>query len=544
VRPIKLKIAGINSFVEEQVIDFKTLTSAGLFGIFGQTGSGKSSILDGIVLSLYGYKGIPRDTKDFINTECDKGRVCFEFKIGSGKDEKTVISQRVFKRTKTGVSNNTAKLSVINSVGEIEKIVDKTTEIDGVLEELIGLSASEFTRTVFLPQGKFSSFLKLAGRERRRMLENILGLHEYGQKLSEKIKIRKQAEDMRALINDKELEPLAHLCAEYIKGIEDEVKEKTDYIKTETIKLNQKKEVYDKNKLILDDVVQIDKYKAQRFEHKKREEEIAEIKMQIENGKKANAVDVVYKKLIRLRSDHMKFKNEEDVLLEEVHLLEKEKNDKREELNRIIKSKEEEIPELKIKIEKLRDAINLENQRDEMIDALNSKQENLNKMQMEIDELSVKKEEKSQVIKDLNGEIKGKKIKQEDAYVSPVRREEVQSVYFIHEEVRKLNLELAETKKNLDLEKSQFENIKEKTADINVNYEKTSEEFMAVSKDISDYKRELNNKTKDLHSSSLKSEKENALYKETFEKMKSRVKYESEIERIRENIEHLHLERE
>ena len=59
---------------------------------------------------------------------------------------------------------------------------------------------------------------------------------------------------------------------------------------------------------------------------------------------------------------------------------------------------------------------------------------------------------------------------------------------------------------------------------------------MAVSKDISDYKRELNNKTKDLHSSSIKSEKENALYKETFEKMKSRVKYESEIERIRENI--------
>ena len=54
MRPIKLKIKGLNSFIEEQTIDFEKLTDCGLFGIFGPTGSGKSTILDGITLALYG----------------------------------------------------------------------------------------------------------------------------------------------------------------------------------------------------------------------------------------------------------------------------------------------------------------------------------------------------------------------------------------------------------------------------------------------------------------------------------------------------------
>ncbi len=43
MRPLKLRISGLNSFVEEQVIDFERLTERGLFGIFGPTGSGKST---------------------------------------------------------------------------------------------------------------------------------------------------------------------------------------------------------------------------------------------------------------------------------------------------------------------------------------------------------------------------------------------------------------------------------------------------------------------------------------------------------------------
>ena len=52
--PIRLEIEGLYSYRERQVIEFETLTAAGLFGIFGAVGSGKSAILEGILIALYG----------------------------------------------------------------------------------------------------------------------------------------------------------------------------------------------------------------------------------------------------------------------------------------------------------------------------------------------------------------------------------------------------------------------------------------------------------------------------------------------------------
>ena len=52
--PISLTIEGIYSYQQRQHIDFSHLTSAGLFGIFGAVGAGKSSILEAITYALYG----------------------------------------------------------------------------------------------------------------------------------------------------------------------------------------------------------------------------------------------------------------------------------------------------------------------------------------------------------------------------------------------------------------------------------------------------------------------------------------------------------
>ena len=54
MKPVYLEFCGINSFSQKAVIDFEKLLSGGVFGIFGDTGSGKSTILDCIHLALYG----------------------------------------------------------------------------------------------------------------------------------------------------------------------------------------------------------------------------------------------------------------------------------------------------------------------------------------------------------------------------------------------------------------------------------------------------------------------------------------------------------
>ena len=42
MKPIKLTIEGLNSFESKQELDFQSLTG-GVFGIFGKTGSGKTT---------------------------------------------------------------------------------------------------------------------------------------------------------------------------------------------------------------------------------------------------------------------------------------------------------------------------------------------------------------------------------------------------------------------------------------------------------------------------------------------------------------------
>ena len=54
MRPIELTVQGLHSFREKQTVDFQALTAGGVFGIFGPTGSGKSSLLDAMTLALYG----------------------------------------------------------------------------------------------------------------------------------------------------------------------------------------------------------------------------------------------------------------------------------------------------------------------------------------------------------------------------------------------------------------------------------------------------------------------------------------------------------
>ena len=83
--PIRLEIQGLYSYREKQVIDFDKLTAAGLFGIFGAVGSGKSSILEGVLLALYGSTERLSDRGEknsMINLQSESLTISFQFRSG------------------------------------------------------------------------------------------------------------------------------------------------------------------------------------------------------------------------------------------------------------------------------------------------------------------------------------------------------------------------------------------------------------------------------------------------------------------------------
>ncbi|WP_416654727.1 exonuclease subunit SbcC [Bacillus amyloliquefaciens] len=191
MKPILLTIKGLHSFREEQTIDFDGLSGAGVFGIFGPTGSGKSSILDAMTLALYGkVERAANNTHGILNHAEDQLAVSFTFALQSGHRVSYKV-ERVFKRTdETKVK--TALCRLIEIKEEQTVLADKANEVNKKVEELLGLTIDDFTRAVVLPQGKFAEFLSLKGAERRHMLQRLFNLEQYGDRLVKKLRRRAQ----------------------------------------------------------------------------------------------------------------------------------------------------------------------------------------------------------------------------------------------------------------------------------------------------------------------------------------------------------------
>ena len=106
--PVRLEIEGLYSYRERQTVEFESLTAAGLFGIFGAVGSGKSSILEGILLALYGSTerlSATGERSSMVNLQSDQLAVNFTFRAGKN-NAKTYLARYSAKRNKKDFEKN------------------------------------------------------------------------------------------------------------------------------------------------------------------------------------------------------------------------------------------------------------------------------------------------------------------------------------------------------------------------------------------------------------------------------------------------------
>lgn len=189
MRPRLLEIEGLQSFRGVQRIDFESLGETGLFGIFGPTGSGKSTVLDAITFALYGkVKRAERGTQGIINANHNTVKVAFTFELLKGV-RRIYRVERTYQRKKGSDSScepKVARLMEVSEAGDIP-VCDKASEVGGYIEDLIGLNHDDFTRAVVLPQNSFQEFLMLDNLKKRGMLERIFYLEEYGKQLTGKL---------------------------------------------------------------------------------------------------------------------------------------------------------------------------------------------------------------------------------------------------------------------------------------------------------------------------------------------------------------------
>ncbi|MCS7464880.1 SMC family ATPase, partial [Paenibacillus doosanensis] len=197
MRPIHMQMAGLQSYREPQEIDFTALCDAGVFGIFGPTGSGKSTILDAMTLALFGkVERAAGGTQGIMNHAEQTLSVSFTFELGHAPKTQRFRVDRQFKRSGDVSVNSTVSRLIRYQDEETVVLADKAGEVNQRIQDILGLSMQDFTRAVVLPQGKFAEFLALKGSERRQMLQRLFHLEPYGDQLSAKTSVRFKETDI------------------------------------------------------------------------------------------------------------------------------------------------------------------------------------------------------------------------------------------------------------------------------------------------------------------------------------------------------------
>ncbi len=227
MRPIKLEIEGLNSFESKQVLDFDKL-GEGVFGIFGKTGSGKSTILDSITLALYGSTNRTKLNVDFINTKCKKAVVTLEFELViSSKTSRYKVS-RTFNSKKSGVDSSAMLYKL--SGDEAELIAEGTTKVNDKIFKLIGLGVDEFSKCIALPQGEFAAFLEANPSKRTEIMSNIFDLTKYGEKLAQSVKSKLAEADKEVATINASREYVSYATKQMVRDAEAKLnKNSNDY---------------------------------------------------------------------------------------------------------------------------------------------------------------------------------------------------------------------------------------------------------------------------------------------------------------------------
>lgn len=218
--PKRLTIQGLYSYQEKQIIDFSVLTDAGIFGIFGAVGSGKSSILEAIGFALYGKTDRlnERENRNYnmMNLKSSELLIDFEFEhYDHSLYRFTVKGKRNSKRFEEVKALERSAYKLVND----EWIPLESSDATNLLD----LSYDNFKRTVIIPQGKFQEFLQLGSKERTGMMMEIFHLHKYD--LSGKVSILEKENDLQIAQLEGELKSL-------VNSSEEDLEEKKEVLKT------------------------------------------------------------------------------------------------------------------------------------------------------------------------------------------------------------------------------------------------------------------------------------------------------------------------
>lgn len=218
MRPIRLILNAFGPYAGKEIVDFSAALDAGIFGIYGDTGSGKTTIFDGIAFALFGQSsGAERMSDDMLSDYADAKEITYVelvFDLG----EKRYVVKRIPRQERAvsrgeGTTAQAHEAYLFDATGlALSEITDKnsgdmlsekkTSLVDPIIKELLGYDAAQFRQIVLLPQGEFRKILTAKSDERSPILKRLFDVSLYENFMQ---KIRNQASSKHREIKDERL---------------------------------------------------------------------------------------------------------------------------------------------------------------------------------------------------------------------------------------------------------------------------------------------------------------------------------------------------
>jgi exonuclease SbcC len=174
-----LSATAFGPFAETVAVDFDDLSAGGLFLLTGDTGAGKTSVLDAVCFALYGEVPGERHTARHLRSDhADpqaEPRVTLELTVG----ERTFRFTRspAWERPKRrGQGTTRVQAHVVVEELRDDGWIPLTTRLDEagqLVVRLLGMTCAQFTQVAMLPQNRFQAFLRASSAERQAVLQRL-----------------------------------------------------------------------------------------------------------------------------------------------------------------------------------------------------------------------------------------------------------------------------------------------------------------------------------------------------------------------------------
>ena len=184
MRPVRLDLSGFAAFRDPTVVDF---TDADYFALTGPTGSGKSTVIDGLTFALYGSAprwGRENAIQYALAPTASRCTVRLVFDVAG---QRYVVAREVRRIGKQIAQRNCRLERYADPAATGAPETDEPTEslaadpkaVRQQVTELLGLDFEDFCTCVVLPQGDFATFLQASVGQRQDILLKLLGARHY-----------------------------------------------------------------------------------------------------------------------------------------------------------------------------------------------------------------------------------------------------------------------------------------------------------------------------------------------------------------------------